>query len=425
MARAAPVASVATTAGSGPGRDPVQPAGLQRRSRGGETGGLAAGPQTGRAAPPARQACPAPRAGPASSDGQPSLPEGWPGCSPPTSGTWSPSATYAPHGARLPRRRRRAARARRPAGPHRVADLDLRTLRSWLAKQQTSGGSRTTLARRATAARVFTAWLRAHRPRPGRRRRRLGPRRRAARCPRCSRRRGPRAARGGRRRGRRRQPPRAARRGHAGAALRHRHPGRGAGRPRRRRRRPGAQRGPGDRQGPQGADRARSDARPRGRWTPGSHGPARSWASRAPGAALFLGARGRRIDQRAVRSLVHRRVADVPGAPTSARTGCGTPPPPTCSRAGPTCGRCRSCSGTPRWRPPSSTPTSPPTGCGRPTARPTPGPEGAGVPVSPGARGRTGRHGCRTGSSQRRSGRSAVGDGGSPRSPKSVASRTA
>lgn len=40
-----------------------------------------------------------------------------------------------------------------------VAELDLRTLRSWLAKQQTLGRSRTTLARRATAARVFTAWL--------------------------------------------------------------------------------------------------------------------------------------------------------------------------------------------------------------------------------------------------------------------------
>ena len=39
------------------------------------------------------------------------------------------------------------------------ATLDLRTLRSWLAKQQTLGRSRTTLARRATSARVFTAWL--------------------------------------------------------------------------------------------------------------------------------------------------------------------------------------------------------------------------------------------------------------------------
>ncbi len=33
------------------------------------------------------------------------------------------------------------------------------------------------------------------------------------------------------------------------------------------------------------------------------------------GGALFLGARGRRIDQRAVRTLVHRRIAEVPGAP--------------------------------------------------------------------------------------------------------------
>lgn len=40
-----------------------------------------------------------------------------------------------------------------------IQDLDLRTLRSWLAKQQTLGLSRTTLGRRATAARVFTAWL--------------------------------------------------------------------------------------------------------------------------------------------------------------------------------------------------------------------------------------------------------------------------
>ena len=37
--------------------------------------------------------------------------------------------------------------------------IDLRSLRSWLAKQQTMGRSRTTIARRATAARVFTAWL--------------------------------------------------------------------------------------------------------------------------------------------------------------------------------------------------------------------------------------------------------------------------
>src|SRR4051794_6963693 len=40
-----------------------------------------------------------------------------------------------------------------------VTTVDLRALRSWLAKQQTLGRSRTTIARRATAARVFTAWL--------------------------------------------------------------------------------------------------------------------------------------------------------------------------------------------------------------------------------------------------------------------------
>lgn len=43
-------------------------------------------------------------------------------------------------------------------GHHDVAHLDLRTLRSWLAKQQTLGKARTTMARRATAVRVFTAW---------------------------------------------------------------------------------------------------------------------------------------------------------------------------------------------------------------------------------------------------------------------------
>ena len=40
-----------------------------------------------------------------------------------------------------------------------VSAIDLRALRSWLALQQSTGRSRTTLARRATAARVFTAWL--------------------------------------------------------------------------------------------------------------------------------------------------------------------------------------------------------------------------------------------------------------------------
>ena len=44
-------------------------------------------------------------------------------------------------------------------GMSEVGELDLRALRSWLARQQTTGRSRTTIARRATSARVFTAWL--------------------------------------------------------------------------------------------------------------------------------------------------------------------------------------------------------------------------------------------------------------------------
>ncbi len=39
-----------------------------------------------------------------------------------------------------------------------LTDLDLATLRSWLAAQRAAGNSRTTLARRAAAARAFTAW---------------------------------------------------------------------------------------------------------------------------------------------------------------------------------------------------------------------------------------------------------------------------
>ncbi len=39
------------------------------------------------------------------------------------------------------------------------------------------------------------------------------------------------------------------------------------------------------------------------------------WAGPFSGAALLLGARGRRVDPRAVRTVVHRRLRDVPGAP--------------------------------------------------------------------------------------------------------------
>src|SRR5581483_6832774 len=40
----------------------------------------------------------------------------------------------------------------------RLHELDLAVLRRWLAEQRSSGASRSTLARRASAARVFTAW---------------------------------------------------------------------------------------------------------------------------------------------------------------------------------------------------------------------------------------------------------------------------
>jgi integrase/recombinase XerC len=196
-----------------------------------------------------------------------------------------------------------------------VSQLDLRTLRSWLAKQQTLGRSRTTLARRATAARVFTGWLA-----------------RTGRVPQD-----------------------------AGAVL---------GSPRPHRGLPpvlrvdeaadlvGAAAEAADDGSPLGlrdvamlellyatgvrvgelvsldvddVDRERNLVRVLGkgrkeRSVPFGHPAAAAldrWvavgrpALQTPGAgaALFLGARGRRVDQRAVRAMVHRRIADVPGAP--------------------------------------------------------------------------------------------------------------
>jgi integrase/recombinase XerC len=49
--------------------------------------------------------------------------------------------------------------ARLPPGPG-LAALDLTALRSWLAAQHAAGAGRATLARRAAAARTFTAWAR-------------------------------------------------------------------------------------------------------------------------------------------------------------------------------------------------------------------------------------------------------------------------
>ncbi len=210
------------------------------------------------------------------------------GCSttPPGSGTpTSPTSTCAPCAAGWPSSRPSASRAPRwPGGRPRPGCSPP----GWPAPaaSPTDAGASLGLAQGAQDAAAGAARRRGERPDPGRGRAR-----------------------------RRRQPGRAARRRDARAALRHRHPGRRAGRPRRRRRRPRAQRGPGVRQGPQGADGAvRAAGRPRAVdfWL--KHGRPQLVVE-GSGPALFLGARGRRIDQRAVRTMVHRRIADVPGAP--------------------------------------------------------------------------------------------------------------
>lgn len=196
-----------------------------------------------------------------------------------------------------------------------VSELDLRTLRSWLAKQQSLGNSRTTIARRATAARVFTAWLA-----------------RTGRAPVDA------GASLGSPKKHKTLPPvlrvdeateliRAASEladdgsplGLRDVAMLEllyatgirvgelvgldiddvddgRHVVRVFGKGRK------------ERSVPYG----RPAARALDRWL--AHGRP-SVRAEGAGAALFLGARGRRIDQRAVRELVHRRISEVPGAP--------------------------------------------------------------------------------------------------------------
>ena len=196
-----------------------------------------------------------------------------------------------------------------------VADLDLRTLRSWLAHQQVTGRSRTTLARRATAVRVFTAWL----TRTGRIPNDVGA---SLRSPKA-----------------RQTLPPVLRRDEAAeliaAAARLADDGSPTGL------RDTAMLellyATGVRVGELVAldiddvDRGRNVVRVLGkgrkeRTVPfglPAAGALDAWlaggrprlAAPGAGAALFLGARGGRIDQRAVRTVVHRRVADVPGAP--------------------------------------------------------------------------------------------------------------
>ncbi|WP_296605812.1 tyrosine recombinase XerC [Nocardioides sp.] len=196
-----------------------------------------------------------------------------------------------------------------------VNQLDLRTLRSWLAKQQTMGRSRTTLARRATAARVFTAWLA-----------------RTGRAPVDA------GASLGAPKAHRALPP-VLRTDEAAelvrAAAEHADDGSPVGL------RDVAMLellyATGIRVGElvgldvDDLDRERNVVRVFGKGRKERSVPFGRPAARAldfwikqgrprlavpdSGAALFLGARGGRIDQRAVRTVVHRRIADVPGAP--------------------------------------------------------------------------------------------------------------
>jgi integrase/recombinase XerC len=196
-----------------------------------------------------------------------------------------------------------------------VGSLDLRTLRSWLAKQQTLGKARTTMSRRATAVRVFTAWAQ----RTGRSELDAG-------------------SLLGSPKAHRTLPP-ALRVDEASDLLESAavHADDGS---------PVGQRdvailellyATGIRVGElcgldvDDVDRERRVARVFGKGRKERAVPYGQPADRAiaswleqgrprllvagAGPALFLGARGRRIDQRTVRSMVHARMADVPGAP--------------------------------------------------------------------------------------------------------------
>ncbi|HET7193395.1 MAG TPA: tyrosine recombinase XerC [Nocardioides sp.] len=196
-----------------------------------------------------------------------------------------------------------------------LAGLDLRTLRSWLANQQTRGNSRTTLARRATAARVFTAWL----ARTGRVEVDVGA---SLASPKAH-----------------RSLPPVLRSDEARDLIKVAAELADDGSP------TGLRDvamlellyATGIRVGElvgldvDDVDRERLVVRVLGkgrkeRSVPYGHPAAQAlerWLAlgrpqlrvEGAGGALFLGARGRRIDQRAVRTLVHRRIADVPGAP--------------------------------------------------------------------------------------------------------------
>jgi integrase/recombinase XerC len=102
----------------------------------------------------------------------------------------------------------------------------------------------------------------------------------------------------------------------------------------------------------------------------------RAWLQARPGVvhpkrktqdpkALLLTIRGARILRGAYGTSCTATARPARDAPICTRTRSGTHAPPTCSMAGPTFGRFRSCSDTPRFRRRSGTPTSRwPTCCG-------------------------------------------------------------
>ena len=164
---------------------------------------------------------------------------------------------------------------------------------------------------------------------------------------------------------RRRQPAGAARPRPAGAALRHRPAGERAGGPRLARHRPlgaGAAGAGQGRQGAHGAVRPAGPGRP-ARLAGGLGGGARAAGDGRRGAGVpqpSAAAAHRPLRRPGDRPLRRR---PPPCRRASIRTPCGTPSPPTCWRAAPTCAPSRSCSATARSRPPRSTPTSRSSAC--------------------------------------------------------------
>ncbi|EFD59575.1 integrase xerC [Mycobacterium tuberculosis T92] len=109
---------------------------------------------------------------------------------------------------------------------------------------------------------------------------------------------------------------------------------------------------------------SRSGSQPPMRCTPGWSTAVARWSPRSPGTrccwvpgagALTCGKHALRCTRPWPRWTAH---------PIWGRTGCGTARRPTCWKVAPTCGWSRSCSVIPAWRPRSCTPTSRLPGCG-------------------------------------------------------------